>query len=70
MYRAGDGVRQSDLEALRWYRKAADQGHPKAQFGLGLMYFHGLGVGPDFREAARWYRKAIERKEAHLEEHA
>jgi uncharacterized protein len=60
MYRAGDGVRQSDLEALRWYRKAADQGHPKAQFGLGLMYFHGLGVGPDFREAARWYRKAAD----------
>ena len=28
-------------EAIFWYRKAADQGHVRAQFDLGLRYEHG-----------------------------
>ena len=31
-------------EAVRWYRKAAEQGEPKAQYGLGFMYTKGEGV--------------------------
>ncbi|MDD9903249.1 MAG: tetratricopeptide repeat protein [Rhodospirillaceae bacterium] len=45
--------------ALKNFREAAAQGHPKAQFELGLMYEQGDGVKRDFAEAAKWYRKAL-----------
>jgi len=32
MYRKGQGVTQDDAGAVRWYRKAADQGAAAAQF--------------------------------------
>ena len=47
-------------EAVRWYRKAAEQGHAQAQVNLGALYYKGLGVGQDYTEAAKWYRKATE----------
>jgi TPR repeat protein len=40
-YRFGDGVSQDDVKAAKWYRLAADQGHAKAQFELGVMYYYG-----------------------------
>jgi hypothetical protein len=54
-------VAQSDVEAARWYRKAADQGHAKAQFNLGFMFSQGRGVAQSDVEAARWYRKAADK---------
>jgi TPR repeat protein len=47
-------------EAVRWYRKAAEQGHAQSQYGLGLMYTFHWGVPKDDAEAVRWYRKAAE----------
>jgi TPR repeat protein len=38
MYREGEGVPQNYAEALKWFRKAADQGNANAQFKLGIMY--------------------------------
>ncbi|MEN8216794.1 MAG: hypothetical protein ABFS56_10555, partial [Pseudomonadota bacterium] len=37
-------VAQNYQEAVRWYRKAAEQGDAKGQSNLGLMYHYGLGV--------------------------
>jgi len=54
------GVRKDYTETIRWYRKAADQGHAKAQTVLGYMYDDGLGVPKDYAEAVRWYRKAAD----------
>ena len=31
----GQGVPQDDVQAVAWYRKAADQGYAGAQFNLG-----------------------------------
>ena len=31
MYENGQGLKQSDKEAVRWYQKAADQGDAGAQ---------------------------------------
>jgi len=45
---------------VRWYRKAAEQGHANAQFNLGVGYANGQGVKQDHAEAVRWYRKATE----------
>jgi hypothetical protein len=44
---------------MRW-RKAAEQGDPKAEDGLGFMYFRGEGTVQDYSEAAHWYRKSAE----------
>ena len=47
MYQCGPGVDQNNSTAVKWYRKAAEQGHVYAQHSLGLMY-------------QSWYRKAAE----------
>ena len=60
MHETGQGVPQDYGEAVRWYRRAAEQGIARAQFNLGLMYVKGQGVPQDDGEAARWYRKAAE----------
>lgn len=57
-YELGRGVPQDFVRAAYWYRKAAEQGSPSAQFSLGRMYYNGRGVSQDFAQAADWYRKA------------
>jgi len=51
-------------EAVKWYRKAAEQGDADAQFNLGVMYDEGHGVLQDDAEAVKWYRKAAEQGNA------
>jgi TPR repeat protein len=51
---------KDEVEAVKWYRKAAEQGDELAQFNLGVMYDNGQGVAKDDVEAAKWYRKAAE----------
>ena len=43
-YQKGEGVRQDYAEAVKWLRKAADQGDADAQYILGLMYMYEKGV--------------------------
>jgi hypothetical protein len=64
MYANGRGVAQDAAEAVRWYRKAAEQGDADGQFNLGVMYANGRGVAQDAAEAVRWYRKAAEQGDA------
>ena len=54
------GRGNSDEEAVKWYRRAAEQEHPEAQYELGLRYKYGSGVEKDETEAVKWYRKAAE----------
>ncbi len=54
MYRKGQGVPQDDAEAVRWYRRAAEQGYARAQFNLGFMYSEGQGVLRDYVQAHKW----------------
>jgi TPR repeat protein len=60
MYTFGDGVAQDHAEAVRWYRKAADQDNVNALFNLGVQYDKGQGVREDYTEAAKYYRKAAD----------
>ena len=60
---AGGGVSKDETEAARWYMKAAEQGHARAQWALGWMYERGDGVPKDEAEEARWYGKAVEKRE-------
>ena len=58
MYDQGRGVERNYEEAARWYRRAAEQELPNAQFNLAAMYEAGFGVDQDINEAVRWYGKA------------
>ena len=58
--RRAAGWPQSDAEAVKWYRKAAEQGHAAAQNNLGAMYANGQGVARSDAEAVKWFRKAAE----------
>ncbi|KAF9151691.1 hypothetical protein DFQ26_001159 [Actinomortierella ambigua] len=60
MYERGQGVDQSDIEAVKWYTKAAEQGYASAQFNIGVMYERGQGVDQGDIEAVTWYTKAAE----------
>ena len=55
---------QDYAEAAKWFRKAADQGHAKAQNNLGVRYAKGQGVRKSYKEAMKWYRKAAEQGHA------
>jgi TPR repeat protein len=44
LYAEGRGVEKNSKQAAVWYRKAADQGDPRAQYDLGVMYEYGNGV--------------------------
>jgi TPR repeat protein len=54
----GKGVEKDAVQAVHWYRKAAEQGYAAAQLNLGLVYAEGEGVAKDAVQAVRWYRKA------------
>jgi TPR repeat protein/S1-C subfamily serine protease len=45
-------------EALKWFRKGAEQGDKYAQYKLGEIYAAGTGTAKDSAEAFRWYQKA------------
>ena len=64
MYDSGLGVPEDDVEAVRWYRLAAEQGDAGAQNNLGFQYAKGYGVPEDDAEAVRWYRSAAEQGDA------
>ena len=61
---ASRAVPQDDAKAMRWYTKAAKQGHATAQAILGIRYYEGRGVPQDYAEAVRWYRMAAEQGNA------
>jgi TPR repeat protein len=54
MYIAGQPFKQDFKEALKWYRKAADQDYPTAQFNLATMYSKGQGASADPVQAHMW----------------
>ena len=47
-------------EAVKWIRKAAEQGDSESQDKLGDCYYNGDGIPKDYSEAVKWYRKAAE----------
>jgi hypothetical protein len=52
------GKPQDFAEAVRWYSKAATQGHAMAQHNLGVMYDEGKGVPQDTVTAFMWFNIA------------
>jgi len=53
-YATGQGVKLSEVEAVRWFTKAAEQGYVPAQAKLGSLYYSGRGVAQDLTRAYFW----------------
>jgi uncharacterized protein len=52
---------EEDKEAVEWYVKAAAQGSPAGEYGLGQMYIKGEGVKKDLVEARTHILRAAEK---------
>ncbi len=63
LYGTGEGVERDDAAATKWYRRAAEQGHPSAQVAVGNRYLQGLGVEQDAATAASWFQRAADQGE-------
>lgn len=57
-YASGDGVTFDETQAVKWFRKAADQKNPAGEYFLGEMYDTGRGVSKDPVQAQDWFRRA------------
>lgn len=74
-YECGDGVAKDSAQAARWYQKAAEQDHPRAQFKfgtyvdmgvaeaqlvLGFKYYGGRDIKQNPFETARPWKLSAE----------
>ena len=50
---------KDEAEAVKWYRKAAQQNDADAQYNLGVCHFKGEGVAKDHVEAYAWFLLAV-----------
>ncbi|MEM8649582.1 MAG: tetratricopeptide repeat protein, partial [Pseudomonadota bacterium] len=57
----GVGVPKSRRRANRWYNRAANQGHTKAQYNVGLSYKCNRKKKSACRKAAEWFHKAADK---------
>lgn len=48
-------------EAAHWYRRAAEEGNPQAQYVYALMYLTGSGVARDDKQGMSWLQLAAGR---------
>ena len=63
MYRKGKEYLDAKnyTEAIKYFRKSAEQGNSEGQNALGFMYFQdGYGVQQDYAESVKWFRKSAE----------
>jgi len=55
-----DGTIPQDLlAAVGWYRRAAEAGHPEAQYNLASLLAEGEGCHRDLPAAKEWLRRAV-----------
>lgn len=54
-------------QAVKWYKKAADQGGYEAQELLGFLYALGQGVPQDYKQAVKWFQKAAKQGYKHAQ---
>ena len=59
-YGMGKGWKPDYAEAMKWFRKSAEQNLPEAMGMIGECYKEGYGVEKNWEEAIRWYRKAAD----------
>lgn len=61
MYHLGLGMEINMLEAIKWYRRSAEQGYGVASNNLAeILQFGDDGIEADRAEAEKWLKKARE----------
>ena len=64
-YATGDWDGPKDeTEAIKWYTRAADAGHPLSQYDLGFMLILGEGTDKDIEKGLYWMERAANSGEA------
>ena len=53
-----NGVEIDNIQAVKWMKKAAEQGLVEAQVVVAAMYDRGMGLKGDKKIATQWYEKA------------
>jgi len=57
-YQDGEGVKQNNDEAFKWYKKSADAGEPWGINNLGVAYKNAWGVEKDLERATKLYHQS------------
>lgn len=57
-YSKGLGIAQDQAKAIKWHRRAAEQGNAVAQSNQGLLYENGYGVPKNLDAAISLYSQA------------
>ena len=57
MYLTATGVHRSKRRAMHWWRQAAEQGHPEAQYELGRELYYTFNSSKQ-KEGIEWWTKA------------
>ena len=61
---------KDQVEAVKWYRKAAEHNDAEAQYNLGICYERGEGVAEDWVEVYKWLllaaRQGVEAPKEHM----
>jgi TPR repeat protein len=60
-YRNGQCVPKDKVQAVYWFRQAADKGHPGAMGNLALAFFDGEGVIQDKEKAFQLWKKSFQK---------
>lgn len=66
-YFKGINVPKDEAEAVKYFQKAALQGHAGAQFAIGCCCLRGIGISKNAEEAVSWYKKAAEQEHANAQ---
>ena len=64
----GDGVPPNEVDAITWFRQAAQRGNPSAEFELGMAYMLGRGVRQDSVEGYTWLTLASKNGDTQAEQ--
>jgi aromatic ring-cleaving dioxygenase len=54
------GLKKNQKRALELLTRAAEQGHARAQYNLGICFSNGQGTQCDLQKAANWLQKAAD----------
>ena len=61
MHEKGQGVAKDNERMRKWYQRAADAGHAKAQYKVAVGYAFGLGgLAQSDEDAAKWLQQSAE----------
>lgn len=60
MFLRGEGVEQSFEKAQIWFNRGIKSGDAGSQYGLGLMYLHGLGLPQDSAKAIKYLKASAD----------